>query len=72
MATGQRQSLEATAALMERAYALALVLRERVDARAIAADPFEHRVLAAELVALLDEARASLLRVAIARPTPPH
>jgi hypothetical protein len=71
MAAAQRPSLEATAALMERAYGLALVLRDRLGAGAAAADAFEQGVLARELVALLDDARASMLRAANARPEPP-
>ena len=57
-----------TARLLERAYRLALVLHGRqADASAPAegdVDPraFEQLALAAELVALLDDARAGLVR----------
>lgn len=57
---------EAAAALLERAYRMALLLQARCAAAAAAPetedDRFERHVLAAELLAVLDEARAALLR----------
>ena len=56
-----------TAALLERAYRLALVLHDRQADAADAADgeldprSFEQLALASELLALLDDARAGLL-----------
>jgi hypothetical protein len=58
--------LEATAALLERAYRMALLLQEQCapgPAPAVEAG-FAARALAAELVALLDEARVALLAAA--------
>lgn len=57
---------EQVAALLERAYRMALVLQGRVCATAActAEDPahsFEQVAVAAELVAILDDARAALL-----------
>ena len=63
-----RTTMNHTALLLERAYRIALVLQARqagsaaptegdVDPRA-----FEHLALAAELVTLLDDARAGLVR----------
>jgi hypothetical protein len=56
-----------TAALLERAYRLALVLHGRQAARTPADGEvddgaFEQLALAAELLALLDDARAGLVR----------
>lgn len=57
---------EPAAALLERAYRIALVLCERCGHAGMTNEAdtptFERQVLAAELLALLDEARAALLR----------
>ena len=54
--------LEAVAALLERGYRLALLLQEAPGIGASAQrDDFASFVLAAELVAVLDDARAGLL-----------
>lgn len=60
--------LEETAALLERAYRMALVLQGRVcaagaDVVDIPAHSFEQIAVVAELLAILDEARVSLLAV---------
>ena len=57
---------EKTAALLERAYRMALVLQGRacagdLEVADVHADAFEQFAVAAELVAILDEARVVLL-----------
>ena len=62
--------LEATAALLERAYRMALLLQDQCRQRAKADDEagFAACMLTAELVALLDDARAGLLGTAVRTP----
>lgn len=65
MTAARGHELEAIAALLERCYRLALLLRERVSAgdasAALCDDEFERLVLTMELVAVLDEARGGLV-----------
>lgn len=63
-----RTTMNHTAGLLERAYRIALVLHGRQAGSAAATDgdvdprAFEQLALAAELVSLLDDARAGLVR----------
>ena len=65
-AVNDLRAREPAAALLERAYRMALLLQARCAAATTADDAagagFERHALAAELLALLDEARAALLR----------
>lgn len=66
MKAGSCVSIEKTAALLERAYRLALVMEGRcipahIEACEVASREFEDFAVAKELVAILDEARISLL-----------
>ena len=67
--------LDRTAALLERAFRLALALNGHMGPRAaedhaVPAGVFAEFVIARELVALLDEARVSLLSLRTERPAP--
>jgi hypothetical protein len=63
-----RDTLNSTAVLLERAYRIALLLHDRQPGSSGPADgdvdprAFEQLALAAELVTLLDDARAALVR----------
>jgi hypothetical protein len=66
MEARHREALADSAALLERAYRLALVLQDRlgqgdVESHGAQAQWFEGATLSSELVALLDEARVRLL-----------
>lgn len=66
MQAARYEPLEKTAALLERAYRLALVLQSRTsrgdgEVRDVPAGAFEEYVIAGELVAVLDEARVGLV-----------
>jgi len=67
--------LEKTAALLERAYRMALALQGRicagdVEAEYVQAGTFEEFAIANELVAILDEAPSRCLRKQVERPVP--
>ncbi|MET0333010.1 MAG: hypothetical protein ABW190_01960 [Rhizobacter sp.] len=57
------RDLEATAALLERAYRLALLLAHDDAAPHQAHDHLTHYTLSTELIAVLDDARARLMEV---------
>ena len=66
MRAARSEALEKTAALLERAYRMALVLQGRIcagdaESQDAPAGAFEDFVIARELVSILDEARVSLL-----------